>query len=387
MTRSTVSTSSNAAVSKKIESVVMSDIIEYRDSINSLGEEGLEAEMKDMLGTWDLEATERYDMSLSEAMQRIFRNFGINGSSYEDYGFNDVANFIKKHIARASTVYHAMFTRGMFDVSPEYKLQMQNLLRVLLYAQNAVINLTWCRISMKPHADDSHVDDHIIARFSPIDADDVTPFQNLLLYLLNQAYYKNYRKHQGFCYEAIYREGYNTHAWKNVCTIKDFIFDVTNKEMHFDQWKNLTQGKDNARAASEYLQNCKDGQFPDLVMNRHVFSFRNGVYNCKHEVVLSDAKGTFGDRFYPFADASVKVPSDLVACNFFDADFDDFKDVQDWYDIPTPHLQSILDYQRFPSEVSRWMYVFLGRLLFNVGELDGWQVIPFLKGLAGSGVF
>jgi hypothetical protein len=31
------------------------------------------------------------------------------------------------------------------------------------------------------------------------------------------------------------------------------------------------------------------------------------------------------------------------------------------------------------------MYVFCGRLCFEVNELDGWQVIPFLKGIARSG--
>jgi hypothetical protein len=35
--------------------------------------------------------------------------------------------------------------------------------------------------------------------------------------------------------------------------------------------------------------------------------------------------------------------------------------------------------------VCRWLYVFLGRLCYDVNELDGWQVIPFLKGIAQSG--
>jgi hypothetical protein len=346
---------------------------EYRDSVERMSEEDLEAEMRVMLRRWDLDGGERYELSPVDALKRIYSNFDID----ESYESRDVESFVKKHIARASTIYHAMFTRGMFDVTPAYKMSMQGLLRVLLYAQNTVINLTWCRVSMKPHSDDSHVDDHIIARFSPIDTEDNTPFQNLLLYLLNQAYYKNFRKHLGFCYEAIYRNGYNTHAWKSVSTIQEFIYDVTNKEMHFDQWKNLTHGRDNARAAADYLSKCKDGQFPDLVMDRHVFAFRNGVYHCKH-------RGEAADIFYPF-DGKTQIPADLVACNFFDAEFDNFDAVDDWQDIPTPHLQSILAYQKFSKEVSRWMYVFLGRLMFDVGELDGWQVIPFLKGTGSSG--
>ena len=351
----------------------------YRDAVERMDEMGLEGEMQTMLRRWDLDddaTRERYEASPVDALKRIYANFEIGGESI------DAVSYIRRHVARASTIYHAMFTRGMFDATPAYKISMQNLLRVLLYAQNTVINLAWCRAAMKPHADDSHVDDHIIARFSPIDTEDNTPFQNLLLYLLNQAYAKNFRKHLGFCYEAIHRNGYNTHAWKNVSTIQEFVYDVTNKEMHFDQWKNLTHGRDNARAASEYLSKCKDGQFPDLVMDRHVFAFRNGVYHCAHRE-FDGAPAT--DVFYAFESGKRPVPPHLTACNFFDRDFDNFDGVDDWQDIPTPHLHSILSYQKFSKEVCRWMYVFLGRLLFDVGELDGWQVVPFLKGLAGSG--
>ena len=40
---------------------------------------------------------------------------------------------------------------------------------------------------------------------------------------------------------------------------------------------------------------------------------------------------------------------------------------------------------RFPMEAQRWLYVFLGRLLFPLGTFDNWQVVPFVKGVAGSG--
>jgi hypothetical protein len=53
--------------------------------------------------------------------------------------------------------------------------------------------------------------------------------------------------------------------------------------------------------------------------------------------------------------------------------------------IPTPYFDSILKYQKFEDEVCNWAYVMGGRLCFDVGELDGWQVIPFFKGIARSG--
>lgn len=39
----------------------------------------------------------------------------------------------------------------------------------------------------------------------------------------------------------------------------------------------------------------------------------------------------------------------------------------------------------FPKEAQDWIYIFLGRMLHDLGTFDNWQIIPFLKGVAGSG--
>jgi ABC-type molybdenum transport system ATPase subunit/photorepair protein PhrA len=48
-------------------------------------------------------------------------------------------------------------------------------------------------------------------------------------------------------------------------------------------------------------------------------------------------------------------------------------------------MQKVLNYQKLDEDVARWVYVFMGRLCFDVNEIDGWQVIPFIKGIAQSG--
>jgi hypothetical protein len=222
-----------------------------------------------------------------------------------------------------------------------------------------------------------------LSLFRVVDPEETNDYQKLLLYLLNCAHDEGYRKYNGDCYVQKYIDGDQyTHAWERKCSILEFIYQVTSKNFNFDMWKCMTCGKGNAASAAEYLGHCKDPEFPDLIKDRHVFSFRNGVYVAKN---WNDATQRFQDVFWPYADKTRVLPQRVVACKYFEQDFDDYAGVQDWYEIPTPYLQSIVEFQDFSEEVARWMYVFIGRLIYEVGELDGWQVIPFLKGTAGSG--
>ena len=128
-----------------------------------------------------------------------------------------------------------------------------------------------------------------------------------------------------------------------------------------------------------YLNDCIDVQFPLLTKNRSVWSFKNGILIGKYW-----SGNEYKPRFFPYSspDFSALDPT-ITACKYFDQEFVDYS--CDWRDISTPHMQHVLDYQRFTKEVCEWMYVFAGRLMFDVGDLDQWQVIPFLKGIARSG--
>ena len=197
-------------------------------------------------------------------------------------------------------------------------------------------------------------------------------FQRYLLYLLNTLQHRGYRRYGLDCYQELFTpEGYRTYAWAPVYPIKDFVYHASRKETNWNQWLNMTHAKGNAASAADYLACCRDVQFPVLVKDRNLYAFRNGVYDTRE------------DAFYAYELGG--IPSDTVACKFFDLIFPADDDPADWYDIETPHLQGILDYQQFPEDVCRWMYIMIGRLLYEVNDLDRWQVIPYLKGQASSG--
>jgi hypothetical protein len=206
-----------------------------------------------------------------------------------------------------------------------------------------------------------------------------TPYQKVLLYLLSEAAKLGYRRYRDQCCVQIK----NTRAWRPVKEIKDFVYDATQKEDNPDMWKNLTSRGSLVSDVVRHFTNCKDFQFSEIKKDRHMWSFRNGllvgkdwdVHNQKYQI-----------RYYDYRSSEFReLDPTLVSCKYFDLEFNPYTELDDWYDIPTPNMQRVLDYQLFDEDVCRWTYVFMGRLCFDVNEMDGWQVIPFLKGIARSG--
>ena len=286
-------------------------------------------------------------------------------------------------------------------MATEAKTTALNCLQVLYYVDHMLrvssTVLRLCLESRKPSVSNKVAevsDDDIsagMARFSNMEGEDsLTKYQSLVIFLLNQAYLRGYRRYGADFYARVLTpEGRDTRAWKKACAIRDFVYDVTRKEINFAQWCNLTANVSNVNYATEFLTSCRDMQLPELKKDRDMFAFRNGVYVASADKFVPHA----GPCARPDVSNDDGQPGDVAACKFFDLDFPaglesgtSTSGIDDWYGgIATPHLQSILDHQKFAPDVCRWFYVFVGRLLYEVGAKDAWQVIPFFKGQAGTG--
>ena len=218
-----------------------------------------------------------------------------------------------------------------------------------------------------------------IYRCSTLEEDDdkLTPFQQILLYLLNNASTLEMKRYKGKCCQQIS----TTRAWKQVMQVSDYVYLYTQKETKYDMWKNLTSKGTMVKDIVNFLTNCKDVQFPEIIKNRNVWSFKNGVFVGKE---WDGSKYTC--NFYPYESKEfLALDPTIVSCKYFDQDFKMYDETKDWYDIPTPNMQTVLSYQEFSEDVCRWMYVMAGRLMYDVNDLDQWQIIPFFKGIARSG--
>ena len=212
----------------------------------------------------------------------------------------------------------------------------------------------------------------------PLDnAEDLNPFQVLLLDMLSELERQKLRRTKDMvCREMITEKGHRTMSWEPECSIMEKIHSLCDKNTMPDRWKLFTKRASMPKEISTYLEQCVDVQFPELIKNRHAWSFNNGIFVGDLHV----------NKFYPYGSEDYsKLDRHMVTSKFFSKNFTDYTNTSSWSDIPTPYLESIMNYQGWSEEVKKWMYIMLGRLTFAVNEADGWQVIPFCKGIAQSG--
>lgn len=206
----------------------------------------------------------------------------------------------------------------------------------------------------------------------------LTSLQELYIYLLDTGRTMGYRRYRdGIMVPVLTSDGRITGAWSTLMTFRDYVLQITERKLDNDgMWYNLTRDKGNLEAAVTYLQTSKDPEMPWLVPDRHVFCFRNGMYMAKEE------------RFVPYVDFGTVFPcGPPVACRYLDRDVDmSIFSAGDYMDIPTPAFDCLFNAQHIGATVRRFVFaLWFGRSLYDVGELDDYQVHTFVKGMGGTG--
>ena len=256
-------------------------------------------------------------------------------------------------------------------------VRINRVLEMTYYACNTFTGIARMSEVMDHTNDYRDNTDANLFRFKAIDLSENTKYQNFLLYILGVFYKYGYARYNGEVYRSIYakidNEDYKTCSWKRVGTISDIIYKHVVKETNYDQFINVTSRSDTVRAASEFLSQCIDYQFPALVKDRHVFSFSNGLYIANE------------DKFVVYNSPDFADYRNVVAAKYFNQPFRPIDNVANWRSIETPIFDSIFKFQEISDEVLAWIYVLTGRLIYSIDELDGWQVVLFVQGQAGTG--
>ena len=155
--------------------------------------------------------------------------------------------------------------------------------------------------------------------------EELAPYQQAILACLQNLYETNVKRYKGYCCTQIKTEdGKDTRAWKQVETIQEYVYGVAQKETRYELWKNLSSRGSAYNDVIRHLTHCKDMQFPEIVKNRHVWSFKNGIFIGKE---WSAQTGLYESNFYTYESREFKNLDHLYyvililqvnACRFLD---------------------------------------------------------------------
>jgi hypothetical protein len=325
------------------------------------------------------------DKSVLNETQDLLNAFGMDMSNFS-LPEDQVENIYRDFIAQCFRVFFSMKDYGLMN--SENDVKVRKILDRLNYGKIVLQNLyafAACSYAgeIAPNIDQSE-SNYAMWRFrnrqsSELKENEMNSLQNLICFLLTKAHNMGYRRYRECMMTPIRTEtGIPTGAWKEAMSFKAFINQITEDKISGDgMWFHLTRDSSNYDKAANYLTYSKDPEIPWLVPDRHIFSFKNGMYMIKDE------------RFIPYTEFKTTFPyGPPTACNYFniDVNYAPIKEMLDYMDIQTPAFEQILNTQNISADLKRWIYAMLvGRILYNVGELDDYQINVFLKGLANTG--
>jgi hypothetical protein len=137
-----------------------------------------------------------------------------------------------------------------------------------------------------------------------------------------------------------------------------------NERLHAEPMYNRTPAVQ--RELIVYLTNYDPSDFRDIEWDMDLFSFEDGVFLRSEE------------RFVPNAEiVAATFDTNRVARVHIPRPFQDGG-------RGTPLIDKVLSDQFSPAVVEAFT-VLVGRLFYNIGERDNWQVIPWVVGLSGTG--
>ena len=409
--KSVVSTTTRTVVEKETELDANKRLaLEIRTQIENSSIPDRKKRLNDIYNKWVIESKPQ-TTSIFSTLERALENYGLMPDGLRIGHFEKATKLVLFEItylylfmSQKNSVEDQQEDKELVEEDDEYKeikMKFNKIFSTITDAENAIRNSLFLQNSMMEEEFNISENDNGLYRFTPIDYSTNSPYQNLLLYLLERLMKKGYRRYNDECYKPIYTEsGFNTHAWECAMSVRSFIHEVTKKEINFNMWKNLTSSKDNVKSAEKYLTEYIGGEFEDLTKDRHVFSFRNGVYIIKKSQVVqkvtedgqTEEEFYWYDEFIPFEGPKAKaIGASVVAAKYFDLDFNDCTEMTkqyDWYNIirkHCPNFKGIMDYQEWPEETQKWLCILIGRNMYNLGELEEWQILGYLLGVGGTG--
>lgn len=364
----------------------MTDRAHNRQWSNEIKEKIKNANVEDVISYFE-DLTKKWAINKLDVVGCACKNFNITDINAID------TSLLRDEIDNA--IFEATIVYGKFKTTvPEYEKYMKTwdkIYEAIFYSERLIRDIYLLyKTTEETHDPLSNEDPDMLFKYSRFTDDSKkTSYQMFLLYFLEKIPEEGFTKYGANLYKPIIKNGNNTHAWKKHCTIKEYIYQQSDHKINFNQWKHATaNGNSNINNTERYFMEYVGPELPALVKDRHLFAFKNGNYITKYNTAEPGDTPVYVDVFVPYGTSHPYISSYSVACKYHDTNFEIFEDYTDnWFEIMKhcPTFKSVLDYQEFPEEIQKWLCIFMGRMCFDIGELDNWQVLLYLLGQAGAG--
>lgn len=111
-----------------------------------------------------------------------------------------------------------------------------------------------------------------------------------------------------------------------------------------------------------FLEIIDHDKFPKTKSNKRYLGFKNGILDLKEEKLV---------RFDELEDKNI------FPRHYINQEYDE--NAKD-----TPLFDNLIQCQ-LPPEARPYLLAFIGRMFYEVGEKDEWQIVPLIKGDSGTG--
>lgn len=345
----------------------MDNILPGFEDMQGMDVQGLMAKFEELEARWKIEPS-------LEGLKDIFSIYGV--SQTEDLVPQTIYDLYKTTWNTYTRIRgHIEDVGDDAALSDEDKKRFANFQEILFHSQACI--LSFMRSCNCNGAFPVPETPEVIFWYSPCDFKGMKDIHTLIVHLLGRLQDMRLRRSGGYVYQQVFMGNRPTHAWEEKCDIPTMIRTLCDRATHWEMWKHSTVGG-NFDACVRYLTNCLDVEFPDLNIKRRVWSFNDGIYDASDD---------------SFVTYDQPINEHLVSCKIIKKDF-----IPHYYSghplvssklayeqLKTPKFDSIFEPQNWDDEMLKWMFVFIGRLFYEVNEMDSWQVIPFMKGVAGTG--
>lgn len=293
------------------------------------------------------------------------------------YTIRDIEMGYKNIELRIYKIMLDMNNKGIMDVDHNDWGWIQNIMRIayaMMFMLKFRLEINQTMMNEYNPADESS-SIFSVFHFSTIQQVPASPKERIYYLLLNHMYINDYGYYKENFYKQIVYDGFNTHAWCIKHDIYGMISEVYNRTRSNTEWTDMIQHlRSNITDIIAYFETFhNDIEIRRLKPDRHIWSFHNGIYNAKK------------NRFIYYKDG--KIPHHWTSIKFIDQTlhYDELSSKNNWMDIETPAIERIFRSQDFDDDMMKVAYAMLGKCLYDLREMDKWEIIMFIKGTAGTG--